>query len=685
MCPCDPNDNTLNPVILPPIVVPGFGVAVGPYDLFPDLNFKVPLDLPEDLLALVQKYFAIFPAYTFRVDIDDTLKTPLQGIMQILSKLTPFLALYKFFLALLNMVVCIIDVLCGLITGSIKKLKKLFKQCLPEFLSLFPWLALVLMIISLILLLIAIIDYIIAKVLLFINDIVKNLKRLTDATRDQDPSSILAIAQKISNILCILQGLFAVLISFQAIWSIIEDLSKIGGRLPCDECCEDSDCPPFIKNNPSGISGELGNLLYYNSINQNFGGINLNVREENWQFYDNSPNRKYNINNIITPIEGNIFWPQNLKFTNENLIKDIPYVVDLDMFISNPSFWNPLDTLGARRFIFKNVYFIQRPYYGLFVNPTGVTFNNSPQGTAKLSGGLVYESDGITPYLINGKQASLDTFIHQSPESGPIPSYDDGYYFTDVKYTWKPQSQTLFNYLLITAGCIPEINNEITINSAIYSNLASIASKINFPNINNCFDCLMSSLDNFRKNVSEETAPIFQSEVDLCLNNLRDNCFETYKQSVNVGFDPFTSTASLDTNLQFINLPIQLKVTLKDPSGNPINLAIPSYKENGDVAKEIAKNIIADITLGEVSLFEYDGIDSFIANIISNIPGNGQVTVSFNNNNFKNVINRDNLTISTAIEDNVLSYTFVGGLTNSQSEPRRDVGDIARDVFNNIG
>ena len=36
-------------------------------------------------------------------------------------------------------------------------------------------------------------------------------------------------------------------------------------------------------------------------------------------------------------------------------IKDIPYTLDLDMFISNPSFWNPSDTLGSRRFIIKNI------------------------------------------------------------------------------------------------------------------------------------------------------------------------------------------------------------------------------------------------------------------------------------------------------------------------------------------
>jgi len=685
MCPCDPNDNTLNPNNVKPPFITGDGLAIGPIDLTPDLDFEIPFNLPEDLVALMQKFSALFPSYQYKPNVDDTTKTPLQAIMNILSQITPFLALWKFFLALLNMVVCIIEVLCGLIMGAIPKLKKLFKQCLPAFLSLFPWLALILMIISLILLLIAIIEYIIMMIIKFIKDIIKNFKRLAKAISDQDTSSILAVAQKISDIMCLIQGFLAVLIALEAIWSIIKDLAAIGGAIPCEDCCGPDSCPDFIKFNKDGITGAAGKLLYYKAYEVDLEVIKINLRPESWQFYDSSTGRAYNIKDIIYPEY--VFWPEDTSFGPDSNQRKVPYTIDMKMHISNPSYWNPADSKGPRNFVFKDVYFSERPSMTLFQNNSS---NPTPfvNGTAQLVGGLVFEEDG-SPYMLpDGTQAKLNTFIHKEAEDifppfGAVPSYDDGYYFTDIEYTWKPNIQALVEYTLVTAGCA--VTDERVINQAIYSDLASVITKVQLPDINNAYNCLAIAIDKFRKNMSEDTALIFQADCELCLNNLRDEAFNAYKQAVDAGFNPFTSTASLDTNLQFVSLPIKVKVTLKDISSNPINLAIPDYQTVGDIAKEIAGKIVATPSLGKIDNFVYDGYDSFVANLTSDSPGEGTILFSYKDNTFKNVLNRDNLDIPTSIENNILSYTFVGGIKDIEPKPQRDVGDIARDSFNNIG
>src|SRR5690606_32308970 len=125
----------------------------------------------------------------------------------------PFLGLYNFIQALLNMVFCIIEVLCARNNPSalIRALRKLFKQCIPPFLNLMPWLALLAMIIALILLLLALIAYLIQQILNFFDQIRKNLEILSNAIQVGDYDSILAAGKKIAYILCLIEQLFAIL------------------------------------------------------------------------------------------------------------------------------------------------------------------------------------------------------------------------------------------------------------------------------------------------------------------------------------------------------------------------------------------------------------------------------------------------------------------------------------------
>ena len=86
-------------------------------------------------------------------------------ILGLIDKVYPFLLLYNFFLPLLNIIICIIEVLCAIPDPfkTVDALIHLFRDCIPAFLALFPIFALAIMIISLCLLLLALIEYIYLK------------------------------------------------------------------------------------------------------------------------------------------------------------------------------------------------------------------------------------------------------------------------------------------------------------------------------------------------------------------------------------------------------------------------------------------------------------------------------------------------------------------------------------------
>jgi len=161
----------------------------------PKLGFDFPFNIPEDLLALFDKLSFLMPSGPLKPGLSPNFgKDIFDIILSLLEKLAPFLYLYKFILPILNMIICIIEVLCAIPNPFKlrKKLSRLFRVCLPDFLSLFPILALLLMILSLIKLIIALIQYLIAQVLRIIALIIKNIKILAMAIKRHDLDSIAA-------------------------------------------------------------------------------------------------------------------------------------------------------------------------------------------------------------------------------------------------------------------------------------------------------------------------------------------------------------------------------------------------------------------------------------------------------------------------------------------------------------
>jgi hypothetical protein len=702
--PCTPSDNTLNPVPIPGVPIPGFGLPFSPIQIpLPELD--LPTELIEDILALVQNLGALFPSGMFKPNPDFSMKSVLDMIMNILSQISPFLSFYKFIMAALQMFACIIEVLCAIPNpfAVVAKLKKLFTECLPPFINLFPWLALIAMIIAFLLLILALIEYIINTILGIIAAIVKNLEVLADGLRLQDAQSVLAAAQKIANLMCFIQNILAMLVAIGALIAIIEALATIAGITICsdndpDGCCSPDICPAFVKNTPNGIPVTNGKLIYYNQIGADvadiFASLNIPgiedllnippIRTERWQLIDHDFfSATYPISLIITPVFNpedplafNIFWPDPLEFKADLSPKRAPYTVDVRVRL-NPTQFGLADTKGLRFFRINNCIVVRKPYFGIF-NQSNLLDLSNIGGTLNIEGGLVYEDDGTTPYLIDGKQATLNNFIHKADtpasSAGDLPVTDDAVVFDNITFTWKPNAAGLAGHQLVTVGCIPSLNAEKAVQNAIIlaEGVAPVLEKITpaLPDVATAQTCIADALAIFRKDVSPSGAALFQSTVLGCLNTLKDQTSSIVCAAINAAVSQFKSTIELNTDVQFTTREITATVILKDATGTVLSNNIPAQ-----CVTELESKLQGEVTFGTITPFTYNGSGAFNAKIASKTTGTGQLTVSFDNKIFSLVIPGSGNTVSK-IEENALNYSFVE--TNIEPVPRRDETDVAQ-------
>jgi hypothetical protein len=482
--PCQPDDITITEPegpVLPGI--PGLGSPFTPS--LPDSLFKIPDGFPEDLLDLFRKLSMILPPGTIKPGLTPSFsKDIFDGILSLLDKFFPFLMAYKFFLPILNLIICIIEVLCS-IPNPFKLSRaiiRLFRNCIPEFLSLFPIFALILMLISLLLLLLAIIEYIILQLLKIIQSILRNIRMLVKAIRKADEQSILSIVKKIGMILCGFQNLFVVLAIISAIIQVIKDILKLIFNIPpCDDaddtdtegCCTNDVCPRFIREN-----GEMkrftGTLQYYPAVYASsslftsppFSSLfSLNIRNESHQFFDAEATTYQQFINItdaaditnIFPQPKPVFFPTDSNYTASTPPGQVPYVVDLRLFY-NPEDWGrsapPLVTTittDNKTTIFENgINTLQKPFVSTFnlkfqiVNPTthevvaSGTDGVITSGTSKFNSSLVNFQNipGITGYKI-----VIDDPFNEGNRGGfNIISVDNSNELTISKPAFNPKS-----------------------------------------------------------------------------------------------------------------------------------------------------------------------------------------------------------------------------------------------------
>jgi hypothetical protein len=727
--PCPPVlDNQVVPPLPPPFPGAG-GFAVS----LPNLNVPFPNIPIEDLIGLFNSISFLLPPGLLSPALIPNTITDLPGAIQtLMQQVAPFLMLYKFLLPVLNLILCILEVLCALMNpfALASAISNLFRNCIPEFLSLFPFLALPLMIISLLLLILALIDYLITRILGIIDVILHNIELLSKAASRLDNDSIIEIVKKIGNLLCVLQGLFVIFGVFAIIIQIIKAMLALSfDAPPCSDsngtkspCCDAENCPDFIRNN-SDITYSTGNLLYFNQVGRDSGlvlpiffpAITSVIRPESWQFYDPTLSQSQAFINIthahdLPSDSTKVFFPAGTNYTTTTSPPSTPYIISFRVFYNPASFsFNPTDPKGARFMRIKNAIVQNPPIAGVS------SFNNSliapVNGTLHLIGGVVTEDDG-TPLLdSNGNTIPVNTFVHQNPTVIPSTGGEffpnDGYLFSNVTYTFTINHEVLVGESLITLGCIPEVaQNRDFINATIGAqfsaagvNLSGVSALL--PDMSNgpngAQTCVTNAITKYRQSVSIDSTNQFKTDVLNCLNLLKDQTTTALSTTVAAGFDQYKSTFTLDTNIQFTTLPIHVSVSLNENSGQSMTLNLPPT-----AAATIAEKLNGDVSLGAIGTFAYDGYQFFVAPITSVLPGNGAVKVSFNNTFISILNNPSDTTQTPSVAIKELTYTFVQssapGLGSAQNPPvgsgvgaaggsgdgdfgapRRDEGDISRD------
>lgn len=740
MCPCNPSDVSIalpDGPSGPPI--PGFGT---PFSLpLPNIS-PFPDGFPEDLLALLDQLQLLIPPGALKPQLNPNFgKDVFDGIMKLLDQFMPFLMLYKFFLPILNLIICIIEVLCAIPNPFklIRAMKRLFRTCIPEFLNLFPVFALIIMIISLLLLLLALIEYIIAQILKFIEAILRNINALVKSFTDADQNSVLAIAKKLGSLLCIFQNLFVLLSIFNIIIQIIRDILSLVFKIPpCDNksnsdadgCCTTDVCPAIVQTDYTRTTGNLQYLrslgLQPTSVIPGLPNFSSTIRNESWTIYDPNQEIQQAFINIVdaydvAPGSGTslfgittkpIFFPTDVNYTADTSPTQAAYTVDLRVFY-NPENWGrtlnastshqSIPLVGAPRYVrFNNVIVTKAPTRILTLNDG--TRETIDDGVLLLAGGSGYEDDNSTVLYgfdddgitINTLQATLENFFHK-PERfstfGSItPNNTDGYTFNDITYTFRPNLETLLRKQLITLGCEPSLAlNRDFINTAFGGDIGFktqlLGDLVNgrggnvFPNPNEAQQCLETALAALRGNLTPAGVAQFQATALICLNKLKDDTNSALGGLIGIGFEACSSDFSLTPKIQFTSRPITVKVDLKERNGLPLATGI-----SPEVATDLAARIKAHPTLGTVGKFAYDGYQSFTAPLNSDVPGAGQLMISFDNNIFcTNNIPADN-DVAPSHDLKALDYQFVyapggaGGtaIGDTDGQPRRDEGDVSR-------
>src|ERR1700722_16174229 len=109
--PCSPISTNVPPGPSGP-AIQGFGV---PFALPASANtITLPTGFPEDLLGIVDLLQLIVPSGTIKSSLSINYgKDIFDGIMSLMDKFFPFLMLYKFFLPVLDLIICIIEVICS--------------------------------------------------------------------------------------------------------------------------------------------------------------------------------------------------------------------------------------------------------------------------------------------------------------------------------------------------------------------------------------------------------------------------------------------------------------------------------------------------------------------------------------------------------------------------------------------
>ena len=558
--------------------------------------------------------------------------------------LSVFTSAYSVVTVILKMIACIIDVLCCLVNPFciIYALIKLFGTCLPDFILIFPQLAIPAIIICIIKIILAIVEYILTVLLPLILEIIQNIQDLISAITDQNEDAIKAIAFKLAALLKELMNVVGILSVLSAIWIMIKALLAAGIAIPCggsggscSECGdEDQICPSTLQQTSFGGTDGRFIILYESD------GFSYEIL-----FY--SASREADFLRIRN------FFPKGLDYTEIDNEDDVPYTLSVN---GSTYFITSVDSGG-----YCSLYQIPPSYsydgYLANTDRNGVPYTGTPVKDARFSTDTsTFVASSLNRY-ITMQDTRGATQSHTNGGSWQIQEVYDAY---NVKLTredgilwnygapndhlrWKlepspPTSlynlsfeveinhEELIRHGLIPVGCHPAVKATKTALANRFPDLAiTLPALPDFDalvaDVNACVAAVAPTdvdsqwvLDNYQTIASEITN--LNDCVSDRLNSFKTEAENYAEQIYPIIFNPEDGYFDADPRIQVVGEYSDIQVIPYDRNGGLLGITVPS--EIVEVSLETDFGTLSPVV---TELDGYDPTGEYTSSIISLVPG----------------------------------------------------------------
>jgi hypothetical protein len=615
--------------------------------------------------------------------VDNLAKDVAKIISDLLSYLNIFMGFYMFVLAIIEMIMCIINVLCAFknIFKMIRAVKKLITKCMPIFISIvFPWFVLLNLLLTLIAILLALIEYIILMIKRLIEQIIKNLRKLYNALGKGNTAAGLAIINKIANLLCLFEQIFVFL---EIVFAIFELITSIWSKTikGCVKRGKGEDdliaCPEFlidpvenVSNDPetykTRVSSENGSLwfmplTYGVPVTSSF----VKLLDDTVYLIDNNLAEELKFKNMIE-YDGFPYFPFDRTITSNMNNRKKPYTIDL--FVTT----NPGDGHGSRKIQVKDITVtnVVTSLYNRVYEDDGLSVIenvNNANGALVLSGGV-----SVDGYGYNGK-----TITEVLKGDGIPPIINNTHFeYNNVEHYLKANYESLAEYELISIGCLPSIQiAQDAVEQDVGIGFSGVLSQyVTLPEPDDTIRRIRASLDKYKTSIDEDSTILFGDEVEAALDELQEQCENSYCQLLTAGMVPSNMDFELSTDMQFVFSNINVIITPKDSSGRTLSDMIGSFSPPQSCLDGLAEKFSLDATFGTVSDFAYDGYGKFVCTIYSEESGDGEAKAFFDGQQIIRVVYSDDVAINPVIDDSGKQYSFIGFDTSSGGI-RRDETD----------
>lgn len=521
------------------------------------------------------------------------------AIADITSHLTSFANGYGMILTVIKMIGCLIEVICAINNpfALIPAVVRLFSECLPEFILLFPLFVVPCIIFSFIKIFLAIVEYILTYIAPTIEDLINNIQDLKDAFINDNKDAQEAVAFKLAGLLQELFSIIGILSVLGAIFTIIQSLISQGVGIPCSDgegtcdACSDPLCPDIIQSD--SVSGNDGRLTILYSSN----GISFTLR-----FL--SLSRRGDFLNI----RNNHLFPRELDFNNLP-VDELPYILN----VSGDDFAvTGIDSYGALSLSAIPNEFLADGYLSSFKGITPVldpnirfatdtsTFTSSSQyieiqetrNTATGNNGIWQISEFIDEYNViitrtdsnnwDGDNTSLDPepfllwrLISNAPSVG-----------INLSYTFKTNHDILLKYGLIGTGCHPAIKEARQSSANRFPELeqnTSLSAFGSFPDLNALINDLNTQLatlgqadkDYILDNYDSLNTALSNLDLETSLDNFSNDLINYSKNICSLVVDVQNTPFDVNPKISIIGEKVIINITPVNYSGSPLSLGLP--------------------------------------------------------------------------------------------------------------